>query len=226
MSKKIDCKKIFIQCLLFVPIILSGCSLTPQKMDADKVEKIAKEAINSGVYLSEKEPEIEELYDGKHYIYIFRDERDIPFTVEMTSPYYSLIDFRKGSYEDYVVFHTDYREAIMSYYYDQVKDILESVDGINFDKKDKEIIRISDEEALESLEDVLMEMDELYDFEYAYSDELRLELNKNAYWEDFRQFDLLIRYDGKQEEIFFTVNSENVLSIDDVHEIINDLEND
>ena len=54
----------------------------------------------------------------------------------------------------------------MNYYNEQVIDLFESVDGISFDEKFNDIIRISHESALESLEDVLMKMDELYDFEY------------------------------------------------------------
>lgn len=219
-------KRKVISLILVVSIILSGCSLRPQKMGADKVEKMVKEAINPEVYLPEKEPQIEELYDGKHYTYSFMDERGIPFTVEMTSPYFSLIDFKKGLYEDYVEFHTDYRKAIMDYYHEQVEDLLESVDGISFDEKYEDIIRISDESAFESLENVLIEMDALYDFEYLYSGELRLELDKRAYWEDFRSFDLLIRYNGKQEEVFFTVSNDDVLSVDAIHEIIENLKKD
>lgn len=219
-------KKIFIPFLFIIPIIFSGCSLHPQKMSADKVEEIVKEAINPGVYLSEEEPKIKELYDGEHYTYSFMDARGIPFTVEMTSPYFSLTDFKRGLYEDYVVFRTDYRNAIMNYYNEQVIDLFESVDGISFDEKFNDIIRISNESALESLEDVLMKMDELYDFEYSYCGELRLELGKKAYWEDSRSYDFLIRYNGNQESIFFTVKEDKLLSVDDVHEIIQNLKKD
>lgn len=69
-------------------------------------------------------------------------------------------------------------------------------------------------------------MDELYDFEYSYSGELRLELDKKAYWEDFRPYDLLIRYNGKQERVFFTVSNDDVLFVDDIHEIIENLKRD
>ena len=47
-----------------------------------------------------------------------------------------------------------------------------------------------------------------------------------AYWEDFRSFDLLIRYNGKQEEIFFTVSEEELLSADDIHEIVENFKED
>lgn len=220
------CKTFLIPFLLIILIILSGCSLHPQKLSADKVEKIVKEAINPGVYLSEKEPKTEDLYDGKHYTYSFLDERGIPFTVNMTSPYFSMIDYKKGLYEDYVEFHTDYRNAMMNYYHEQVEDLFESAGGISFDENDKEIIRITDESAFKSLEDILIKMDELYDFEYSYSGELRLERDKKAYWEDFRPYDLLIRYNGKQESVFFTVSNDDVLSVDDIHEIIENLKRD
>ena len=216
-------KKCIILGLLFSSILFAGCSFRPQKMSEDKVEKIVKEAINPGVYLSEKEPKTEELYDGKHYTYSFMDERGIPFTVTMTSPYFSLIDFKKGIYEDFVVFHTDYRKSVMNYYQEQVEDIFDSVDGISFDEKDNEIIIITDIADLELLEDVLRKMDALYDFEYEYSDELRVELDKNVYWEDFRSYDLLIRYNGKQEDIFFTVRDDDELSADDIHRILDNL---
>ena len=114
----------------------------------------------------------------------------------------------------------------MNYYNEQVIDLFESVDGISFDEKFNDIIRISNESALESLEDVLMKMDELYDFEYFYSGELRLELGKKAYWEDSRSYDFLIRYNGNQESIFFTVNEDELLSADDIHEIIENLKKD
>lgn len=216
-------KKIFIPFLFIIPIIFSGCSLHPLKMDADKVEEIVKEAINTGVYLSAEEPKIEELYDGRHYTYSFKDERGLPFTVEMTSPYYSLVDYKKGLYESYVVFHTDYRESIMNYYHGEVENLFESVGGISFDEKFNDIISVSDESALESLDDVLLKIDKLYDFDYSYSGELRLELEKNAYWEDYRPYDLLIRYNGKQESIFFTVSEEELLTSENIREIIEKL---
>lgn len=219
----IKCRTILIPFLLVIPIMLSGCSLQPQKLSADKVEEIVKEAINPGVSLSDTEPKVEKMYDGTHYTYSFVDERGIPFTVDMTSPYFSLIDFKKGFYENYIEFHTDYRESIMNYYHDQVEDMLDTVGGIGFDEKFKDIIRISDESALESLENVLTKMNELYDFDYACSGELRLELGKKIYWEDFRAYDLLIRYNGKQENMFFTVSEDELLSADDIHAIVENL---
>lgn len=104
--------------------------------------------------------------------------------------------------------------------------MLDTVDGISFDEKDKEIIRISEESALDCLEDILVKMDALYDFDYSYSGELRLELDNKAYWEDFRLYDLLIRYNGKQEDIFFTVSDDEPLSAEDIHEIIENLKRD
>ncbi len=220
------CKKIFISFLFIIPIIFSGCSVHPQKMDANKVEEIVEGAINPGVYLSEREPKIEELYDGKHYSYSFMDERGIPFAVKITSPHYSLLDYKNGLYEDYVEIRTDYRKAIMNYYHNQVEDMFDTVDGISFDEKNADIIRISDELALESLEDMLLKMDALYDFEYSYSGVLRLELDKKTYWEDFRPYDLLIRYNGKQEKLFFTVSNGDAVFEDDIHEIIENLKKD
>lgn len=219
-------RKYMISFIFTILLFLAGCSLHPQELATDKVEEIVKEAINPQACLSDAEPKITELYDGWHYVYSFIDERGIPFTVEVTSPYYSLVDFRKGVYEDYVVFHTDYRSAVMNYYHAQVEDLLESANGISFDEKDPEIIRISDGDALASLDEILLKMDALYDFHYAYSGELRLEPDKKVYWEDFRQYDLLIRYNGKQENIFFTVGDDEVLSIDDIHETMENLRED
>lgn len=222
-AKMINHKTIFISFLLFFTIILSACSLHPQKMSASKVEEIGKEAINERVYLSDTEPRIEDSYAGRQYIYSFMDERGIPFTVKMTSPYFSLVEYIKGFYENYVEFRTDYSASVMNYYYEQVEDIFESVDGISFDDKDKKIIRISDESALESLEDILMSMDALYDFDYAYCGELRLKLSKKAYWEDYRPFDMLIRYNGKQEKILFSVSDDESISKESIREIIENL---
>lgn len=219
-------KKSLLLFLMLIPIILSGCGLRPQKIDAGKVEEIAREAINEGVHLSDQEPETEDFYDGRHYIYSFVDERGIPFTVEVISPNFSLFEFHKAAYENYVYFYTDYRNAIMSYYFNEVENIFKSVEGINFDDKDKEIIRITDELALESLEDILMKIDATYDFDYSYSGRLETKLDKKIYWKDFRPYDLLIRYNGKQGELFFSTDNDESLSADYIHEIIENLKRD
>lgn len=209
--------------LLIIPIIISGCSLRPQKMASDKVEEIAKEVINPEIYLSDTEPSIEDSYYGRLYIYEFMDERGIPFTVKVTSPHFSLVEYQRWIYEDYVEFRTDYRAAIMNYYHAQVEELFSSVEGIGFDEKFRNTIIINDEATLELLEDILIEMDTLYDFEYASSGELRLIVDKNAYWEDYRPFDLLIKYNGKQENIFFTVSDDKALSAEDIHKIVENL---
>lgn len=204
-------------------VFLSGCSFYPHKMRANRVEEIAKEAINQGIYLTSEKPEKTKDYSGITYVYSFEDERGIPFHVKVCSPFFSLFEFVPGLYEDYVLFYTDYRDAIMEYYRNDVMRILDSAEGIEFDSKDKEIINIKDEEALDNLETILLQIDNLYAFDYKYCGEL-VKMNRKTYWHDnARFFDHLIRYNRNQEAVFYSDGRYDKLTQEDIQNIINEL---
>ena len=205
--------------IVAVSMLLTGCRLRPRSVRSDKVEELAKKTINSGVYLTNEEPDIEAAYYGRHYTYSFKDARGIPFNVEMVSPYFSIVEIQKGLYEDYIYYYTDYRKSIMNYYSTQVEEIIDSADGISQDGRFSEILRISDEADLESLEDILLKIDDIYDFDYAYSGEDNYDLGGKSYWHDYHLYDYLIRYNKKQENVIFTENEQKPLTIEKIEDI-------
>lgn len=211
--------------ILMLSLLLTSCRISPRKINVKDLEKLGKQAINSEIVLVDSTPKVEEDYSGTTYIYRFEDDRGIPFQITVVSPHYSIMEYTDGIYEDYLVYKTDYLEAIEKHYTQEVEEILRGVEGMELE--DGDVISIKDAQALESLEEVLLQVNAIFDYHYAYCDKNYhredLKVSSRDYWEETRFFDYLVQYDGKKEDIYFSTNGDKDAFRDDVTQIMDNL---
>jgi len=222
LERKIMNKKIafLVICLCFT-CLLSGCSPFPKKPKASDAISYSRMCINSGVEASGERNHSERNSYGKKYYYPMIDERGIEFNVIATNSKDMFFDAYTPFYSNFLAYTTDYKSCVINYYMDDIENILKTVSVDEFDVRANILdITLTEDNSLEEIAAMIMEIDNLLDFDYRNNAVLQDLLGAKCYWSCTDSYDLLIKMrDSENESIIsecflFSDNNRTNLSYD------------
>lgn len=217
--------------------MLTGCSLRPHKDSASKVEKIARQCINSNVTSTGGKITTEDSGAGAYVWYPMVDERGIEFNVGIDNRYIAFVEPIKPFYSKYYEYKTNYKQCVADYYREEIEELINKCDVVDYKiyggMTCNIIIEFAEGEDLDTIAQTIMSINDLLAFDYACNDTVAVKIDNHSIWEEFCSYDILVNMykytDDKKENIFycsfkFSDGYKNKLTYDEVYETLNSFE--
>lgn len=177
--------------ILYAKCVVPKFYLFPRKPLKNDGERYGKRCINDRIKPAGR---IHSEYcdDGKKYYFPMADDRGIKFNVIALSGKEVLVEVLTPFYGKNLIYKTDYKSCVIKHYSDKIENILKSYNVDDYKIRDRIQINLTDAHSLEDVASMIIDLDNLLDYDYRNNNMSRETLDKDKYWESTGSYDISI----------------------------------